>query len=85
MSKLIIAVRDESRGNKASTDLSSGRDLKNVTIEVITIEVWKMDMLFYDSITAFAERAKTLERLDIAVLNAGIMKQTHAAASSIWP
>jgi NAD(P)-dependent dehydrogenase (short-subunit alcohol dehydrogenase family) len=46
------------------------------------MEVWKLDMLFCDSITAFAERAKTLERLDIAVLNVGIMKQTHAAASS---
>jgi short-subunit dehydrogenase involved in D-alanine esterification of teichoic acids len=35
-------------------------------------------MLSYDSITAFAERAKTLEHLNIAILNAGIMKQTHA-------
>jgi NAD(P)-dependent dehydrogenase (short-subunit alcohol dehydrogenase family) len=39
-------------------------------------------MLAYDSITAFAERAKTLDSLDIAVLNAGVMKQTHAVASS---
>ncbi|KAF4627994.1 hypothetical protein G7Y89_g10159 [Cudoniella acicularis] len=77
LSKLIIAVRDESKGQKASTNLSPGRDLKNVTIEV-----WNLDMLSYDSITAFAERAKTLERLDIAVLNAGIMKQTHATTSS---
>ena len=37
-----------------------------------TIEVWKLDLSIYDSVVAFAERAKkTLTRLDIAILNAG--------------
>jgi len=72
LNKLIIAVRDESKGQTASTNLSSGRQL-----EGSVIEVWELDMLSYDSITAFAERTKTLEHLDIVILNAGIMKQTH--------
>ncbi|KAH6669202.1 putative retinol dehydrogenase 12 [Halenospora varia] len=55
LSKLIIAVRDESKGQAASTNLSSGH------------------MLSYDSVVAFAERAKTLKRLDIVVFNAGVM------------
>ncbi|KAI0387565.1 NAD(P)-binding protein [Hypomontagnella monticulosa] len=77
LSKLIIAVRDESKGYEASTKLSSGRQLEDGTIEV-----WNLDLLSYDSITTFAERAKTLERLDIAVLNAGILKQKYKAAQA---
>jgi NAD(P)-dependent dehydrogenase (short-subunit alcohol dehydrogenase family) len=75
LSRLIIAVRDESKGKAASIDLAKGRDLEDGAIEV-----WKLDMLSYDSITAFVERTKTLKRLDIVLLNAGIMKQTHALA-----
>jgi len=78
LSKLIIAVRDESKGKTARTNLLRGRNL----LADDAIEVWKLDMLSYESITAFVERVKTLERLDIAVLNAGIMKQTHEVASS---
>ena len=77
LSKLIIAVRDESKGQSAGVNLSSGRHL-----EEGAIEVWKLDMLSYDSITAFVERTKTLEGLDIAILNAGIMKQTYNVAPS---
>jgi NAD(P)-dependent dehydrogenase (short-subunit alcohol dehydrogenase family) len=77
LSKLIIAVRDESKGQTASTNLSSGRHFEDGAIEV-----WKLDMLSYESIAAFVERTKTLERLDIAILNAGIMKQTYEIASS---
>lgn len=77
LSKLIIAVRDESKGQTASANLSSGRKLKDGAIEV-----WKLDMLSYESVTAFAERSKTLESLDIAILNAGVMKQTYDTAPS---
>jgi NAD(P)-dependent dehydrogenase (short-subunit alcohol dehydrogenase family) len=72
LSKLIVAVRDESRGQAASTNLSAGRNLPDGIIEV-----WKLDLASNNSITAFVDRAKTLERLDIVVLNAGIMKQAH--------
>jgi NAD(P)-dependent dehydrogenase (short-subunit alcohol dehydrogenase family) len=74
--KLVIAVRDEVKGEKARTELLSGRDVKN-----LSIEVWKLDMLDYESITTFVERVKGLDGLDIAVLNAGVMKQTFDTTS----
>ncbi|KAK2603994.1 hypothetical protein QQS21_003830 [Conoideocrella luteorostrata] len=67
LSKLILAVRNEEKGQVASANLSKGRDGK------ATIEVWKLDLASYDSIVAFAERAATLERMDIAVMNAGLV------------
>ncbi|KAI1458706.1 NAD(P)-binding protein [Annulohypoxylon moriforme] len=75
LSKLILAVRDELKGQKAATKLLSGRQLPDDTIEI-----WKLDLLSYDLITAFAERTKTLKRLDIAVLNAGVFKQKYEMA-----
>jgi NAD(P)-dependent dehydrogenase (short-subunit alcohol dehydrogenase family) len=69
LSKLILAVRDEAKGEAARTNLSAGRSL-----EAGAIEVWELDLSAYDSITKFAERASSLERLDIAVLNAGVYK-----------
>jgi NAD(P)-dependent dehydrogenase (short-subunit alcohol dehydrogenase family) len=49
-----------------------------------TADIWPLDLDSYASITAFAERCKTLPWIDFAILNAGIMKaafelnsQTH--------
>ncbi|KAI1387364.1 uncharacterized protein F4822DRAFT_444105 [Hypoxylon trugodes] len=72
LSKLILAVRNELKGQEASTKLSSGRHLPDSAIEV-----WNLDLVSYDSIVAFAERVKTSQRLDIAVLNAGVFKQNY--------
>lgn len=72
-SKVILAVRSEAKGETARQDLSRGRDLKPGAIEV-----WKLDLSSYDSILAFVDRAKTLERLDLAILNAGIFKVLEA-------
>lgn len=77
LGKLIIAVRNKSKGDVARKDLSSGRQL-----EENAIEVWDLDMLSYDSIMAFIERTRTLQRLDIVILNVGIMKQTYSVAST---
>lgn len=73
ISKLILAVRSQTRGQAAAAELSKGRNLKERTLEV-----WDLDYLSYDSVRAFADRAKTLERIDIVILNAGNlpMKQT---------
>ncbi|KAF5027021.1 hypothetical protein F66182_896 [Fusarium sp. NRRL 66182] len=69
LSRLILAVRNEDKGNAAAADLAKGR---NPPLKEGTIEVWKLDLDFYDSVVAFSERAKSLTRLDIAVLNAGL-------------
>ena len=72
-SKIILAVRSEAKGEVARQELFRGRDLK-----ANAIEVWKLDLSSYDSVIAFAERAKGLERLDLAILNAGIFKNLEA-------
>lgn len=71
--KLILAVRSEERGQAAKKKLSAGRNLSDDSIEV-----WKLDHSDYDSVVAFAERTKSLARLDIVVLNIGIGNATRA-------
>jgi NAD(P)-dependent dehydrogenase (short-subunit alcohol dehydrogenase family) len=68
LTKLIIAVRDESKGREAAANLSFKK-------ESLNIEVWKLDMSSYDSIIAFVEKTASLERIDIVILNAGITRQ----------
>ncbi|KAM5438283.1 hypothetical protein MferCBS31731_005144 [Microsporum ferrugineum] len=69
LSKLIVAVRDEVKGEDARIKLLSGRNAENHTIEV-----WKLDLLCYNSIMSFVGRAKGLGRLDYVVNNAGLAK-----------
>ncbi|KAF1735687.1 WW domain-containing oxidoreductase [Beauveria bassiana] len=68
LSRLIIGARNEEKGKAAVADLqrTSGGGSKAI------IETWPLDLASYDSVVAFAERTKTLERIDYAVLNAGI-------------
>lgn len=67
LSKLILAVRNEEKGAVALAELAKGR-----TLDANAIEVWLLDLSDYSSITAFANRAHGLDRLDIVILNAGI-------------
>ncbi|PHH84790.1 hypothetical protein CDD83_1396 [Cordyceps sp. RAO-2017] len=67
LSKLIIAVRSEEKGKDAAARLSVGRPLAKDTIEV-----WLLDQSSYESVASFAQRAQSLERLDIVNLNIGI-------------
>ncbi|KAI1334896.1 NAD(P)-binding protein [Xylariaceae sp. FL0016] len=70
LSHLILAVRNEGKGEQAKSSLLADKQRQD-----IVIDVWRLDMLSYESITAFAVRAQTLDRLDIAVLNVGIIKR----------
>jgi NAD(P)-dependent dehydrogenase (short-subunit alcohol dehydrogenase family) len=76
LSKLILAVRNISKGHTAAAELSAGRNLPEGVIEV-----WELDLSDYDSILAFTERCKPLERLDFVILNAGIAPTTHTLNS----
>ncbi|CAH0043536.1 unnamed protein product [Clonostachys solani] len=68
LSKIILAVRNEESGRTAAKTLLAGRG------EDQEVEVWKLDLSNYDSVTAFAERAKSLEaRPDVILLNAGVL------------
>ncbi|RFN44759.1 short-chain dehydrogenase/reductase sdr [Fusarium flagelliforme] len=73
--KLILAVRNEQKGNAAATDLAAGR---NPPLKDGTIEVWKLDLDSYDSVVSFGSRAKSLKRLDLVFLNAGIVLAKRA-------
>lgn len=70
---VILAVRDERKGETARQNLlAAHRDLSPAAIQV-----WNLDLASYSSITAFAERTRTLPSLDIAILNAGIIKMAE--------
>ncbi|KAI1080959.1 NAD(P)-binding protein [Whalleya microplaca] len=66
LTKLVLAVRNLSKGQVAATELCRDRNLNKDTIEV-----WELDYASYDSVCFFVERTKGLERLDIVILNAG--------------
>lgn len=66
--KVILAVRSVSKGETAVKDLLSSCD-----VPASRVEVWQLDMSDWDSIKAFAKRAADLDRLDAAILNAGVL------------
>lgn len=67
LSRLILAVRSQAKGDAAAAALRRGHPSARV-------EVWLLDMSSYASIHAFAKRCvgDELPRLDIAILNAGV-------------
>lgn len=70
--RLILAVRDAEKGDRAKKDIES-------TTEVSpgTIQVWRLDMSSYESIKQFAARvSKELDRVDAVLLNAGVNPAT---------
>ncbi|KAF2636240.1 NAD(P)-binding protein [Massarina eburnea CBS 473.64] len=68
-STVILAVRSISKGEAAKTDI------EKTTAKTNVIQVWQLDMSSYQSVIDFASRAtKELKRLDIAVLNAGVVR-----------
>ncbi|KAH6603849.1 short-chain dehydrogenase [Trichoderma cornu-damae] len=73
LSKLILAVRSQPKGEAAREEL-----LASQKAECGEIEIWILDMSSYDSITQFADKAKALDRLDIAILNAGLFQAIEA-------
>lgn len=69
LSRLILAVRNESKGQAAKQKLLAGK-----SPDKQVVEVWPLDLMSYESITSFVERVKGLDRLDIFVNNAGVSK-----------
>ncbi|KAF8216851.1 hypothetical protein K438DRAFT_1558795 [Mycena galopus ATCC 62051] len=63
---LILAVRDPKKGNAAKDEIVAETGFAGL------LEVWELDMADFASVKRFVERVNTLERLDGAVLNAGI-------------
>ncbi|KAJ7058028.1 hypothetical protein C8F01DRAFT_1149228 [Mycena amicta] len=64
--RIILAVRDPRKGEKA-------REKVVAETGYTCIEVWELDMASFASVNAFVDKANNeLERLDGAILNAGI-------------
>lgn len=76
--KVILAVRTISKGEAAAADI-----IRSCNVPKATVEVWKLDMSDYDTIKAFAKRTESLERLDAAILNAGILTYKFAKHNDI--
>lgn len=64
--KVIIAVRNVEAGEAAKTDIEKTTKTSGV------VEVWELDLGSYNSVKAFAEKAKKLNRLDGLIENASI-------------
>ncbi|PFH62261.1 hypothetical protein XA68_14392 [Ophiocordyceps unilateralis] len=77
LSKLILAVRDLSRGESARRQLYEGR-----VPDSCNVEISSLDLSSYESVVEFAQRIKELECLDICVLNAGMFKATESFNAS---
>ncbi|KAK5942149.1 hypothetical protein PMZ80_006104 [Knufia obscura] len=73
--RLILAVRTPSKGEKARQDIINS--ISDFDTSRTSIEVWQLDMSSYDSILAFSDRCgRELDRLDGVSLNAGIQTST---------
>lgn len=72
LSRLIIAVRDPSKGETAKKEL-----LSQETSSACEIEVWPLDHDSYERIVEFGKRTETLDRLDYALLNAGVKMMSY--------
>ncbi|KAI3324444.1 retinol dehydrogenase 12 [Xylariaceae sp. AK1471] len=65
LSHLVLAVRSQSRGNEAADGLRKEFPGANVS-------VWLLDMNSYDSIVTFVDQCKSLPKINMVILNAGL-------------
>lgn len=70
--KVILACRSIEKGEAAKKDIEGSAKRPGV------VEVWPLDLGSYESVKQFAERAKTLKRLDGVVENAGMLTDKFA-------
>lgn len=74
LSRLIVAVRSQSRGDAAAESLRKAYPKARV-------DVWLLEMESYKSVQAFAARVDSgLTRIDITILNAGMLSNDFALA-----
>jgi NAD(P)-dependent dehydrogenase (short-subunit alcohol dehydrogenase family) len=78
-SKLILGVRDLQKGQTAKSSIE-----KLFPGHKGEIEVWSLDMASYPSIKAFVEKVNALNRIDIVVLNAGVVQKDFSQSQYGW-
>jgi NAD(P)-dependent dehydrogenase (short-subunit alcohol dehydrogenase family) len=81
-SRIILAVRSIPKGNAAKDVVVAESKAKNPPCK---IDVWPLDLLSYQSLHEFATRAMAeIDRLDIVLLNAGVMMSRFEAGAYGW-
>ncbi|KAF2644240.1 NAD(P)-binding protein [Massarina eburnea CBS 473.64] len=70
LAHLVMGVRSQAKGDAAAAQLRK-------QFPSATISVWLVDLESYDSILAFAEKCAALPRIDIAILNAGLVSSSY--------
>ncbi|KAK4554091.1 hypothetical protein LTR86_008932 [Recurvomyces mirabilis] len=77
--RVIVGVRSVEKGEQAKQEIEHRSRRKDCLL------VWQLDMLDYGSVQAFAERAsRDLHRLDVVVLNAGVLKTKFEKSAYGW-
>ena len=77
-STVVLGVRSMQKGEiaKAQIEKATGR--------IGVVQVWQLDMASFESIDAFAKRVESLKKVDVAVLNAGIINRTFKLSGQGW-
>ncbi|KAJ5111329.1 short-chain dehydrogenase/reductase family protein [Penicillium argentinense] len=76
---LVIGCRDVERGNITKAQLEKSTNRQDV------IQVWELDMNSFDSVKNFANRVNAdLPRVDVALLNAGVLNRDYAVTPEGW-
>ncbi|KAJ5818489.1 retinol dehydrogenase 12 [Penicillium riverlandense] len=75
LSHLIMGVRSQAKGDAVASQLRK-------EFPSSTVSVWILDMASYGSICKFAEQCASLPRIDIAILNAGLMVPTYTTVAA---
>ena len=75
LAHLVMGVRSQAKGVAAAEKLQ--KDFPSATISV-----WLVDLESYDSVRAFVKKCATLPRIDIAILNAGLIQKEHVVIPS---
>ncbi|OLN81869.1 Retinol dehydrogenase 14 [Colletotrichum chlorophyti] len=74
LSHLIMGVRSQAKGDAAASQL-------RMDFPDSQVSVWILDMESYDSIRKFAEQCASLPRIDVVILNAGLMAFSYKTAA----
>ncbi|KAF7931137.1 uncharacterized protein EAE97_009346 [Botrytis byssoidea] len=74
-SRVILACRSLEKADKAKLELE-----QTFAISGDIVETWQLDLSSYASVIEFCEKAKTLPRLDVMLLNAGILTKEYRVA-----
>lgn len=69
--RVILAVRSLKKGEAAKASIEASTGQENI------IDVWHLDMSDYRSIQDFVIKCSSLDRLDVVVANAGVLRNTY--------